>query len=153
MFVSTDGGVTFTVGATGLPMDVGNPGWSAEAHPKAVIGIEGDLWLPTSSGLYHSTNSGASFTKISSMGSAPLVGFGMAASDASYPAIYVVGTVNGVYGIFCSIDEGNTWTRINDDSHQFGQLDAISGDPLIYGRVYLGTSGRGIVYGDLSTNP
>jgi photosystem II stability/assembly factor-like uncharacterized protein len=150
MFVSTDGGITFTAGATGLPHDAGIPGWSSSAHPKAVLGIEGDLWLPTSSGLYHSTDSGASFSQISSIGSAPLVGFGMAAPGASYPAIYVVGTVSGVYGIFRSIDEGNSWTRINDDAHQFGQLDAISGDPRIYGRVYIGTSGRGILYGDIS---
>jgi photosystem II stability/assembly factor-like uncharacterized protein len=150
MFVSTDGGVTFTAGATGLPHDAGIPGWSAEAHPKAVPGIEGDLWLPTSSGLYHSTDSGASFTRISSISSAPLVGFGMAAPGTSYPAIYLVGTVNGIYGIFRSIDEGNSWTRINDDAHQYGQIDAVSGDPRIYGRVYLGTSGRGILYGDIS---
>ena len=150
MFVSTDGGVTFTPGATGLPKDVGSPGWSAEAHPKAVSGIEGDLWLPTSSGLYHSTNSGASFTQISTIGSAPLVGFGMPAPGATYPAIYVVGTVAGVYGVFRSIDEGNSWTRINDDAHQYGQLEAISGDARIYGRVYIGTAGRGIIYGDVS---
>jgi photosystem II stability/assembly factor-like uncharacterized protein len=150
MFVSTDGGVTFTAGATGLPHDAGVPGWSAAAHPKAVLGIEGDLWLPTFSGLYHSTDSGASFTQMSSIRSAPLVGFGMAAPGASYPAIYVVGTVSGVYGVFRSTDEGNSWTRINDDVHQYGQLDAISGDPRIYGRVYIGTAGRGIIYGDIS---
>jgi hypothetical protein len=148
LFVSHDGGVTFTAGATGLPQDVGSPGWTAEAHPKAVYGIEGDLWLPTSAGLYHSTDSGLSFTQITSIGSAPLVGFGRSAPGAAYPAIYVVGTVTGIYGIFRSIDEGQSWTRINDDAHQYGQLDAISGDPQLYGRVYLGTSGRGILYGD-----
>jgi photosystem II stability/assembly factor-like uncharacterized protein len=152
MFVSTDGGVTFSAGATGLPQDVGNLGWTAEAHPKAVFGIEGDLWLPfPTAGLYHSTDSGASFTKIGSISSAPLVGFGMAAPGATYPAIYIVGTVGGVYGFYRSIDEGNTWTRINDDAHQYGYIFSISGDPRIYGRVYLGTGGRGILYGDIAT--
>jgi photosystem II stability/assembly factor-like uncharacterized protein len=61
-----------------------------------------------------------------------------------------VGTVTGIYGIFRSDDAGITWTRINDDAHQFGSLDVIAGDPRIYGRVYLGTSGRGILYGDIS---
>jgi hypothetical protein len=150
MFVSTNGGVSFAAGATGLPHDAGSPGWSAEAHPKAVLGIEGDLWLPTSSGLYHSTDSGASFTQISSISSAPLVGFGQEAPGAFYPAIYVVGTVSGVYGVFRSIDEGSSWARINDDAHQYGQIDAISGDPQIFGRVYIGTAGRGILYGDIS---
>lgn len=38
---------------------------------------------------------------------------------------------------------------INDDAHQFGSLGVIAGDPRIYGRVYLGTQGRGIVLGDI----
>jgi len=108
-------------------------------------------WLPfPSEGLYHSTDSGASFIKIGSVSSAPLVGFGMAAPGAKYPAVYIVGTVGGVYGFFRSIDEGNSWTRINDDAHQYGYIFAISGDPRIYGRVYLGTGGRGILYGDIA---
>ena len=151
LFVSSDGGKTFVAGATGLPKDPGIPGWSSQAHPKAVFGIEGDLWLPLAAGLYHSADSGTSFIRISSITSAPLVGFGLNVVGAAYPAIYAVGTVSGVYGIFRSIDEGISWTRINDDAHQFGQLAAISGDPQIYGRVYIGTSGRGIVYGDISS--
>jgi photosystem II stability/assembly factor-like uncharacterized protein len=149
VYASTDGGVSFAARATGLPADMGT-GWSAEGQPKAVFGREGDLWLPTPSGLYHSTDSGASFTRIGSIESAPLAGFGMAAPGASYPAIYAVGTVSGVYGIFRSDDMGASWVRINDDAHQFGMLGTISGDPRIYGRVYVGTQGRGIVYGDLS---
>ena len=148
VFVSTDGGVSFVAGATGLPQDYGSAGWTAEANLKAVAGHEGDVWLPTSTGLYHSTDSGASFERLASIDSAPLVGFGMAAPGASYPAVYAVGTVAGVYGIFRSDDMGATWIRINDDRHQYGMLGDVSGDPRIYGRVYLATQGRGIVYGD-----
>jgi len=151
VFVSTDGGVSFAAAASGLPQDAGSPGWTAEAQPKAVFGHEGDLWLPTAAGLYHSTDSGASFTRIPAMDSAPLVGFGMAAPAASYPAVYAVGTIGGVYGIFRSNDAGVSWKRINDDAHQYGMLGTISGDPRIYGRVYVGTQGRGIVYGDIAT--
>jgi hypothetical protein len=150
VYVSIDGAVSFAAGATGLPRDPGSPGWTAEAQPKAVFGQEGDLWLPTSSGLYHSTDSGASFTRIGTIDSAPLAGFGMAAPGASYPAVYAVGTIGGVYGIFRSDDAGNSWTRVNDDAHQYGALGTITGDPRIYGRVYAGTQGRGIVYGDIA---
>jgi hypothetical protein len=38
--------------------------------------------------------------------------------------------------------------RINDDQHQFGLIGQITGDPKLYGRVYVGTLGRGILYGD-----
>src|SRR5262249_2988461 len=65
-YVSTDGGATFTqTAATGLP--------TVGGHLKAVAGIEGDVWLAggdTTSGVYglwHSTNSGASFTKLSNV--------------------------------------------------------------------------------------
>ncbi|NUS14041.1 MAG: hypothetical protein HOY69_21985 [Streptomyces sp.] len=56
----------------------------------------------------------------------------------------------GVRGVYRSDDAGRHWTRINDDRHQYGWTGAaITGDPRIHGRVYLGTDGRGVLYGDL----
>jgi photosystem II stability/assembly factor-like uncharacterized protein len=150
VYASSDGGATFVERAARLPKDNGNPGWTAEAKPKAVPGHEGDLWLPLESGLYRSTDFGASFTRLASIDSAPLVGFGMAAQGSSYPTMYAAGTVKGVYGIFRSKDAGSSWARINDVAHQFGALGDLTGDPRIYGRVYVGTEGRGIIYGDVS---
>ena len=74
----------------------------------------------------------------------------MAAQGSSYPTVYAAGTVKGVYGIFRSKDAGSSWARINDVAHQFGALGDLTGDPRIYGRVYVGTEGRGIIYGDVS---
>ena len=56
--------------------------------------------------------------------------------------------VEGVRGVYRSDDFGGTWTRINDDQHQWGLILQGAGDPRIYGRVYVGTHGRGVVYGD-----
>lgn len=53
-----------------------------------------------------------------------------------------------VIGLFRSDDGGATWTAISDEEHQFGGSNVISGDPRRHGRVYLGTGGRGIIYGD-----
>jgi hypothetical protein len=75
-------------------------------------------------------------------------GFGKPAPGRAYPAVYLVGTVQGQRGIFRSIDEARTWTRINDDQHQWGLVLQIAGDPRIFGRVYVGTHGRGVFYGD-----
>ena len=63
---------------------------------------------------------------------------------------YAAAKVAGVRGIFRSTDAGQTWVRINDDQHQWGRAGdtALTGDPRIFGRVYVGTNGRGIIYGD-----
>jgi xyloglucan-specific exo-beta-1,4-glucanase len=57
-------------------------------------------------------------------------------------------------GIFRSIDAGASWMRINDDQHQYGLTDwVITGDPRVFGRVYFGTNGRGIIRGDITGTP
>ena len=126
---------------------------------KAMPGIEGDVWLAGGAqgsdyGLYHSTDSGATFTKLSNVDQADVVGFGKAAPGQNYMALYISAQVNGVRGIFRSNDTGATWVRINDDAHQYGRTNmCITGDPRTYGRVYVGTNGRGIVYGDSTVTP
>ncbi|HEU5353099.1 MAG TPA: cellulose binding domain-containing protein [Actinocrinis sp.] len=149
-YVSSNGGASFTASAaTGLPA-------TGTLYIKAVAGTAGDVWLTGGdssgvSGIWHSTNSGASFTKLTSVSAAINLGFGKSAVSGGYPAIYAIATVNGVQGIFRSDDTGATWTRINDDKHQWGNIGAaITGDPRTYGRVYVGTNGRGIMYGDPS---
>jgi len=147
-YVSTDGGVTFAASAArGLP--------AASAHFKAVPNIEGDVWLAGGSrgaayGLWHSTDSGATFTKIPSVDEADVIGFGKAAPGEPYMALFVSAKINGVRGIFRSDDGSKTWIRLTDEKHQFGATNsALTGDPRVYGRVYVGTNGRGILYRDL----
>lgn len=139
VFVSADGGATFLPVDTGLP----NSG-SLRATPYA----QGDLWLATGSGLYHSTNSGVFFTKANKVVSADAVGFGQAAPGSTYPTVFISGNVNNVVGIFRSTNAGKSWVRINDNHHQWGYIGTVIGDPRVFGRVYLGTNGRGIIYGD-----
>jgi len=147
---STDGGATFTsITVAGMPM-ANDP-----VMLKAVPGHEGDLWLAGGStgnanGIWHSTNDGATWTKISGVTSANSVGFGMAAPGKTYQSVYATGTINGVQGIFRSDDVGVTWVQINDSTHQYGSTCCITGDPRVYGRVYVGTNGLGIVYGDIA---
>lgn len=144
VYRSVDGGATFALTAQGLPTGGG--------VMRAVPGssFEGNLWIPTPSGLYRSTDSGATFAAVASVQKATAVGFGMAASGQSHPAVYVIGTIGGVDGFYRSNDAGATWGRINDASHQFSGASLIIGDPRIYGRAYVGTNGRGILYGDPS---
>jgi xyloglucan-specific exo-beta-1,4-glucanase len=142
-YVSTDSGATFVAtAATGLPTN-------GTGQFKAVSGREGDIWLCGGDGMYHSTDSGVSFTKLSHVQTADTVGFGKAAPGQSYMAIYTSAKIDNVRGIFRSDNAGASWIRINDDQHQYGCTNScISGDPRIYGRVYFGTNGFGIIYGD-----
>ena len=81
------------------------------------------------------------------------VGFGKAEREGAYPAVYIWGTVDGLRGIWRSLDEGRNWVRINDDAHQYGGPGDgrfIVGDMNVFGRVYMSTAGRGIVYGEIA---
>lgn len=145
-YVSSNGGATFTASAaTGLP----DP-----AKFAAVAGRTGDVWLAGTGGLWHSTDSGTTFTKLPGVTSSINIGFGKAAPGRTYPALYAYATVDGINGVFRSDDTGASWVRINDDRHQYGNAGgAITGDPRVYGRVYLGTNGRGILYADRTGGP
>jgi xyloglucan-specific exo-beta-1,4-glucanase len=115
-------------------------------------GVQGDIWLVSggsSGGVWHSVNGGATFTRLTTVTYAESIGFGKAASGQTYMALYIQGEVNGVRGFFRSTDAGATWLRLNDDQHQwYYSGSTITGDPRIFGRVYIGTNGRGIIYGD-----
>ncbi len=112
-------------------------------------GCEADLWLASrSTGLYHSADGGVNFTKIGPAQEAQSLGFGKTREVPGYPALFLAGKFAGVEGIFRSDDAATTWIRINDDAHQFGWIDHVTGDPRIFGRVYFATGGRGIIYGD-----
>jgi xyloglucan-specific exo-beta-1,4-glucanase len=144
-YTSKDGGATFTASAAAMPT-------SGRLHFHAVAGVEGEVWFAGETGLFKSTDSGATFTKVSTVTSGINVAFGKAAPGQSHPAVFLVGTVDGVTGVFRSDNAGASWVRINDDAHQYGNSgDALAGDPRVFGRVYLGTNGRGILYADRTT--
>ncbi|APE25421.1 MULTISPECIES: RICIN domain-containing protein [Streptomyces] len=144
LHASTDGGATFTARATNLPA----------GRLVAVPGVAGDLWIAGGGqGLLHSTDGGRTFTPLTTVKSASALGFGKAAPGTSYQALYLIGTVKDVTGVFRSTDQGATWLRVNDDAHQWGGIGGVgvvTGDPDTYGRVYVGTNGRGLQYGDPS---
>jgi photosystem II stability/assembly factor-like uncharacterized protein len=109
--------------------------------------------------VYHSTNSGASWTKLNGFATvaatgstaalqgASVIALGKAQTGSPYSAaVYVVGTMNGVWGIYHSDDGGATWARFNDDAHQYGGIGQMAADWNTYGRIYFSGTGRGLVY-------
>ena len=152
MYYSSDGGKTFKESKE-------DSGLSQVRKITATPDHSGDIWVPDAAqGLYKVkwNNAEPSYEKINKVSSCEAVGFGKAIHKDAYPCIYIWGTVDNVEGIFRSDDEGKKWVRINDDSHQFGGTGnaiQIMGDPRVYGRVYMSSAGRGIIYGDLINGP
>lgn len=142
LLTSVNRGVSFTISSSTLP--------STLQQIRPVPGKLGHLWARAGTdGLYQSSNYGASFSKLSSVTEVYQFDFGKSAPAATYPAIFIWGKVAGVVGFFRSDNAGSSWVRINSNLQQFGYINDMAGDPRVYGRVYLGTSGRGVVVGEL----
>ena len=157
-YVSTDGGHSFALSQGSVTASLAPNGWgvtSMAVNPN----VEGDIWLADGNALYRSVDSGASWQKLSQFASvqsgnpwpdlqgASIVALGKAKAGAPYPAaVYVVGTVSGVWGVYRSDDGGATWTRFNDDAHQFGGIGVMAADQNLYGRIYVSGTGRGLLY-------
>jgi hypothetical protein len=141
---SADKGLTFE--------KVSSPGKSWFKKMRATPGAKGDLWIPvagegTTGSLLRSKDGGSTWTPVAGVGRCEAVGFGKAATGATFPSIFVYATIGGVTGIFQSIDEGATWARVNDDAHEYGGLangEFVVGDMNTFGVVYQSTAGNGI---------
>jgi photosystem II stability/assembly factor-like uncharacterized protein len=152
LYVSTDGGRTFAPRASrGLPASLED---DVLASPErqwplmATPGMAGDLWVVAREGLFHSTDAGRSFARVQGGIVVGALSFGKAPPGRGYPALYALGARGDTVAVWRSDDEGASWLRVNDPRHEYGRrFRCIAGDPRIFGRVYVGTDGRGIVYG------
>jgi hypothetical protein len=146
---SVDGGQTFSVAADALPT---LQDWQQDdAELATAPGRVGELWLAAGApgGLWHSADGGANFERAGGVGESYRLGFGLAASGQTYPSLLLWGTPTGQpLGLYISSDVGQSFSRLNDDQHNFGWIHAVAGDPRRFGRVYVGTEGRGIRYYD-----
>ncbi|WAC58722.1 WD40/YVTN/BNR-like repeat-containing protein [Brevundimonas sp. SL130] len=151
-FVSVDQARSFApVTSRGLP-DVSSdrPTWREQAFPlKATPDHDGDLWFVSRSGLFNSRDGGQRFARIDGELAVEMLDFGKPPASSTYPALFAIGTKDAIRGVFRSDDRGRSWIRVNDDHHEYGRrYRAIAGDPRVFGRVYVATDGRGVVYGE-----
>jgi xyloglucan-specific exo-beta-1,4-glucanase len=160
---SSDSGATF-VKLSKIYDDQKGLWQNSTSMMRAVPGKKGHLWIPldqcqqwqpggySRNGLALTEDGGKTFERFPAVNVCVSVGLGKAASGTDYFALYIWGAANnGPVGIYRSIDKGATWERINDDSYQFGgpgNGNFIAGDFNVYGRVYMSTVGRGLIYGE-----
>ena len=156
LYRSTDGARSFTAERValsgGLPVHnrMRGDGRGGQDRLYATPDREGDIWLALFDGLYHINADAKTFARMSSVDELRAFGFGKAAPGSDTPALFVIGVVDGTRGVFRSDDGGKSYVKINDAAHQWGSLLLITGDMRKYGRVYVGTHGRGAVYGDIA---
>ncbi|MDD6812716.1 MAG: endoglucanase [Lachnospiraceae bacterium] len=62
-------------------------------------------------------------------------------------AIYTAAVIDGVYGFYRSVDDGKTFVRLNAENQMYGEINSMEGDSQVYGRFYLATGSRGVLYG------
>ncbi|ORY22233.1 putative oligoxyloglucan-reducing end-specific xyloglucanase [Naematelia encephala] len=148
-YVSTDGGASYN--ATGGTV-IGLPQY-AGALPVVDVEKAGHVYLPLAeNGIYATEDFGLSWKRVSRDDVNPrLFTVGKAAPGSTSPTMFIWGTVKegGAVGLYRSEDDGSSWKRVNDEAHQYGGPTIIQGDPRVYGRVYVGTGGRGILYADI----
>lgn len=156
-YYSTNGGHTFTAAART---------WQPNGFNVTDLAVnpfvEGDVWLADANNLWHSVDSGITWTKLNGMATVGVeytnvhgaikVALGAPAPGSAHSAaVYLVGTINGVDAIYRSDNMGTTWVRIDDDQHRYGGVNGIAADTSIFGRVYL--KGRGINYNTNGPQP
>lgn len=144
-YVSNDSGRTFEAVQKDLP--------ETSSKIKAVPGCEGHVWIPGSTtGLKYTEDGGKTIKTVDCVKRCDVIGFGKAKDGEDYLAVYMCGQTDaGVYGVYRSDDKAESFIRINDDEHQYASINyAITGDLRKYGRVFFGTNGRGVIYGDIS---
>lgn len=144
---STDGGANFARLTSTAP--------GSGTTMRSVFSQAGHLVLATgfaNTGAWRSTDGGATWTRLatSALTTAIEIGVGASPPGRSYPALFVAGMVSSKTGFFRSDDQGATWVEISNASKQFGIPKVIQGDPLVYGRAYIGTDGRGVQWVDFA---
>lgn len=160
-YVSSDGGKSFVKkDAQGLTANAGsNPNGSSYAttsNVEVTPGKTGDVWIafhnesyPQYSGLFHTTDTGRTFSKVGGETFKPKwIAAAMSDTTANaHLALYVTSQaipINDIsYGAFRSDDTGRTWTTILD------RLPAVA--PNITadnkGRMFISAHGNGIFFG------
>lgn len=160
VFVSTDGGVNFYekyVEESFPKQNMSEIDSKNRVEIRAESGKEGVLWIAMNNGglwkiVYQKEEDNLSFHRITKAGDfVYCIGLGVG-EDGDYfkgtKMLYVAATLNGVYGFYRSSDEGKSFVRINNRNQMFGEIKSIDGDARTFGRFFIATGSRGVLFGE-----
>ena len=159
-FVSRDGGATYRKKRALLPeADFGLIDCANKTEVRGVAGISGVFYMALGNhGMWKLTYTEDTDTvtakKLSAPGDTCLrLGLGLGVPGGDYvscsKAIYLCGVIGGAYGFYRTFDEGKTYARLNREDQMYGQINSIDGDKRTFGRFYLATGSRGLIYGEM----
>jgi xyloglucan-specific exo-beta-1,4-glucanase len=157
LYISTDRACSFhqiDVPESFPVLELGNIEREPRTEIRVQSGKQGVIWLAVGKGglwrlLIHKEGKKVDLERITSEGEEVFCqGMGKAAPGNSFDTLYVSGIIGSDYGFYRSFDEGRTWQRINSDQQMYGDIVSITGDPRCFGRVYIATASRGVLWGD-----
>jgi hypothetical protein len=160
-YISPDGGRTFRQRAlpAGTPdVDFSLIDCANKTEVRGECGKQGVFYLALKEhGLwklhYDKKTDRITLTKLSKEGDTFYrMGLGVIRPGGSYyqedKAIYTAARIDGTYGFYRSTDDGQSFVRLNTDRQMYGEVNSIEGDSQQYGRFYIATGSRGVLYGE-----
>lgn len=162
VYLSRDGGASFGIIKNGADIwqgtDFGLIDTANKTEVRAVAGESGLFYVAAGvNGLwkmkYDSQKDSISMEKLSKEGDAIYrMGLGIGEKQAAFGkdnlTIYFNGNIDGVYGFYRSLDELQSCQRINTKNQMYGEINSIDGDKTTFGRFFLATGSRGVLYGE-----
>lgn len=163
-YISKDGGYTYheyTLSEEFPKVNFGLIDCANKTEVRGETGKKGGFYLAVGEGglwklLYDEEADCVHMKKLSKDGEIIYrVGLGIGSPDGDYykdnKAIYCNGIIDNEYGFYRSLDDGESFERINTDRQMFGEIISIDGDCRVFGRFYLATGSNGVKYGQMST--
>lgn len=160
-YISKDGGKTFCEYdlPEGFPdTDFGMIDCANKTEVRGEAGRSGVFYLALNKGglwklEYDSVSDSVRTRRLTAEGDAVYrVGLGIGCPAGDYEknskAVYCNAKIAGVYGFYRTLDDGAVFERINTDRQMYGEINSIDGDSRVFGRFYLATGSRGLIYGE-----
>lgn len=169
LYVSRDGGYSYYEKKTSAEKkdgtmtefpksDFGYIDTANQTEVRGVAGKQGLFYIATAeNGLwklkYDVTNDSLEALKLTEDNDCCFrVGLGVGRAGGDYisepKAIYFSGIINGEYGFYRTLDECETYARLNSEKQMYGQINSIDGDKKVFGRFFIATGSRGVLYGE-----